>query len=518
KGGAPDFQARGGVRRLECAPAGPRPAFSWPAPQLSVSRPHRQMKIAASGALAAWLRTGWAAPRAVPQRCAGLEDPAGGGPRACSFEAGGGGKPAAVRKTRDGPRCALCSPEALDRAVSSRIGRGNLTRAPPAYEAAFEFGALLLLPNPVLRRLRLAAGERTKFSRKRSWVHKKKSRLRSVVFGRPVLADCDREQEHASRDFARATLLEKATSAARRDKLLREYFGYRDTQPEVKGSAKVLRRRRRAWWSARRWIGAQAERLRSGARGARRWLAEAGAAARETPPLTAFVRFWGSARWAFKVEQPLWQIQVAHVAGPDSKGSFGYKLIDALGKALEFHPRGCVTFKQVLREFKVRVLSGAPEALELIRLAVEEKIRAGLLRRRPPLLARWERPGDVPAAPLPEPWRAAPEPAPAPWPFSALPPLGRRHVVACLQMRAGSYSLTFSGGAYFFSSGLQKHRARCRTGQRSTWLAKTEKLFVLEDFADCSSTRSRLRRVLEEALQSVPILMRCGADVARGPI
>ena len=443
--------------------------------------------------------------------------------------------------------------------MSSRIGRGNLTRrlaawrrkGSPAYEAAFEFGALLLLPNPVLRRLRLAAGERTKFSRKRSWVHKKKSRLRSVVFGRPVLADCDREQEHASRDFARAALLEKATSAARRDKLLREYFGYRDTQPEVKGSTKVLQRRRRAWWSARRWIGAQArEATLWGARGARRWLAEAGAAARETPPLTAFVRFWGSARWAFKVEQPLWQIQVAHVAGPDSKRSFGYKLIDALGKALEFHPRGCVTFKQVLRELKVRVLSGAPEAgcretdvghvglcewtsvfyaagpdpfegLELIRLAVEEKIRAGLLRRRPPLLAGWERPEDVPAAPLPEPWRAAPEPAPAPWPFSALPPLGRRHVVACLQMRAGSYSLTFSGGAYFFSSGLQKHRARCRTGQRSTWLAKTEKLFVLEDQERLKDSNFRLRERDSNVCRAVLNVLTIAGFVtfatARGP-
>ena len=133
----------------------------------------------------------------MPQRCRGMVCPGGGLPRPCIFAADGRGQPSKIDQLRDGPGCVFCCPRAFRRAHASRVGTGNITRrlrrwresGNPTYEAAFTFGILgLCLPPGVQRKYRRRAGERPKFKKTRSWLHKKKGRLETLRRGKPIPA------------------------------------------------------------------------------------------------------------------------------------------------------------------------------------------------------------------------------------------------------------------------------------------------------------------------------------------
>lgn len=133
----------------------------------------------------------------MPQRCRGLEDPAGGSPRPCIFAADGSGKASAVHRERDGQRCPFCCPEAFDRANSSRWGKRNITKrlkvwhanGDPLYEAAFTFGMPgLVLSLDAQHQLRRRAGEPPRFKKRTSWAHKTKARLQALRHGKPIPA------------------------------------------------------------------------------------------------------------------------------------------------------------------------------------------------------------------------------------------------------------------------------------------------------------------------------------------
>ena len=66
-------------------------------------------------------------PNAMPSKCAGFEDPAGG-PQEGTFASDGHGGRAQARKTSDGGRCVFCSIPAVEHAMNSRIGKGNVIR------------------------------------------------------------------------------------------------------------------------------------------------------------------------------------------------------------------------------------------------------------------------------------------------------------------------------------------------------------------------------------------------------
>ena len=123
--------------------------------------------------------------------------------------------------------------------------------------------------------------------------------------------------------------------------------------------------------------------------------------------LTAVVRRWGCASWVFRSPEPLWQIQVRHVAHPQA--AFGDGLISTACRALVHHPAAEIhDLKTLFKEAKVKVLAGAPpepgkgstdpdrvgildwvpvlyvagagplEGLTVIKLVMEEKVRMGL--------------------------------------------------------------------------------------------------------------------------------------------
>ena len=128
----------------------------------------------------------------MPKYCLGLEDPAGGESRPCIFAQDGNGGRA---QTSSGKRhCALCSLENLDQAFGSLVGKGNLQRqlkhwrrvGSPTYEAAFALGALAALSAGEQQLLRAKAGERGKFWKQSSWLHKRRLRLRHFLLGRPI--------------------------------------------------------------------------------------------------------------------------------------------------------------------------------------------------------------------------------------------------------------------------------------------------------------------------------------------
>lgn len=129
------------------------------------------------------------------QYCTGLADPAGGLPRPCIFATDGKGGPIRVQNKRNGRRCVFCYPGALDGACTSRVGKQHITmrlrgrrkNKSPVYEAAFSFGTLgFLWPYDLQCKYRRLAGERPKFDRRTSWLHKKKTRLEAILRGKPI--------------------------------------------------------------------------------------------------------------------------------------------------------------------------------------------------------------------------------------------------------------------------------------------------------------------------------------------
>ena len=131
----------------------------------------------------------------MPQRCRGLEDPAGGPTRPCIFSTEDNGTPSVLVAKRDGSRCAFCCPDAFARAWRSQAGRGNITarlakwrqKASPCYEAVFTFGIPgLCLSNQGQQDLRRRAGELRRWQRSSSWLHKKKERLETFLCGKAI--------------------------------------------------------------------------------------------------------------------------------------------------------------------------------------------------------------------------------------------------------------------------------------------------------------------------------------------
>eukprot|EP00435_Cladocopium_sp_Y103_P030611 s2508_g7.t1 len=200
----------------------------------------------------------------MPQRCHGLEDPAGGSPRPCIFAADGCGKASALHHQRDGQRCPFCCPEAFDRANSSRLGKRNITNRlkawqadkNPVYEAAFTFGIpRLLLSFDAQQQLRRRAGELPRFQKKISWAHKTKTRLQALRHGKPIpaaptlseaghrfLCQCRRRFDQRcldEGDFWLPWVQELRFQ-------VRKYDKYRRAEP---GASVIWRR---AWWKLRR--------------------------------------------------------------------------------------------------------------------------------------------------------------------------------------------------------------------------------------------------------------------------
>lgn len=199
----------------------------------------------------------------MPKYCAGFEDPAGSEARPCLFAQDGRGGPAQPT----GKRCALCCVEALQRALSSRVGKGNLQRLlkhwrcikSPVYQAAFELGSLCVLSLGEQHLLRAKAGEESKFEKQNSWLHKKKQRLRHFLRGKPIPAAKPRISEE-SRKYSH-------DAACRDSKGWRQHWihlQYRKQEPfaNIKTNCKrctywcgkhaVVRGKRRTWWKVRR--------------------------------------------------------------------------------------------------------------------------------------------------------------------------------------------------------------------------------------------------------------------------
>ena len=130
----------------------------------------------------------------MPQYCKGFQEPDGGQAAVCIFAGDGAGGCARVQSTRNGACCAFCSPSALQGAVASRLGKRNVVsklkswrqQGSPTYGAAFAMSSLVLLSDAQQLWLRYKAGERVRFTKRTSWLHKKKSRLQHLLHGRRV--------------------------------------------------------------------------------------------------------------------------------------------------------------------------------------------------------------------------------------------------------------------------------------------------------------------------------------------
>ena len=204
----------------------------------------------------------------MPRRCAGFLDPSVGGTRPCVFAPDGLGGPAQANSSK-ARHCVLCSLDALAQALDSRAGKGNLVRrlkrwrrlGAPTYEAAFEFGSLLALPLHEQHRLRQKAGEATKLRRQTSWLHKDNQRLTHFLLGKPI-PGASPGMSTSSQEY----LQRKASSYCDDGRLHRIYMVYRKQEPFAnikskcqsrtywRGRLAIVRRKRCAWWKARRTL------------------------------------------------------------------------------------------------------------------------------------------------------------------------------------------------------------------------------------------------------------------------
>lgn len=201
----------------------------------------------------------------MPQRCRGLEDPAGGAPRPCIFAADGDGGPAPIRHRRDGLRCAFCCPDAFDRACGARVGKGHITKrlkqwhaqGSPSYEAAFTFGLPgLLLSDEKQRDLRRRAGERPYFDVNTSWLHKKRSRLEAFKFGKPIMQAP--ALSHAAQCFLQECTKHRTWTKHKMNAWVRAIRApvrqYSKIRQEERLPRRVSKKRRQEWWRLRRVV------------------------------------------------------------------------------------------------------------------------------------------------------------------------------------------------------------------------------------------------------------------------
>ena len=282
--------------------------------------------------------------------------------------------------------------------------------------------------------------------------------------------------------------------------------------------------------------------------------------------LVAVVRPWGRADWVLRNPQQLWQIQVDHIA--PNQGAFKDGLIDAVRKALARHPDQPKVhdFKTLITQAHVKVLNGAPvgtrsenshdpdgvdiwewrpvlyvagpgpmEGLKVIKLVMEEKVQANLLPAMPALSLVWALgPGEQPPkVSIPQPWSATatfePRRCTQPGtklvgPFSVLPPLGRRHVLAKLQISTPcsasfdkAYELLFYGGTGFFRKGLEGMKVQLRKMTLPD-TDKTDYVHILYGLQGTEENKAHIKQVLEEALYGAPVLFTNGLDDKEDPL
>ena len=246
-------------------------------------------------------------------------------------------------------------------------------------------------------------------------------------------------------------------------------------------------------------------------------------------PLVAIIRRWGMANWALGGTGPLWQILVVHVDGAGREGSFGHHLIATMIKALHHHPSpDARNLRGLLKSKKVRVLNGAPdpdkmswgrddwvpvmyaagdtpyEALRVILLVMQEKVRQNLLTQMPPEFSVDWALGERPAEPLPPPWKIACDSgfyAGLQDPFRVLPPRGHEHITCELQQLPADhkYRLEFSGGVDPFKAGFEKADVPRQTCGRCRFL---------HDLAFDERSKDRVKQVLHTVLGGLPVELR----------
>ena len=204
----------------------------------------------------------------MPKYCLGLEDPAGGESRPCIFAQDGNGGRA---QTSSGKRhCALCSLENLDQAFGSLVGKGNLQRqlkhwrrvGSPTYEAAFALGALAALSAGEQQLLRAKAGERGKFWKQSSWLHKRRLRLRHFLLGRPIpVANLSpRSHRYLQTILARkgeGWLLHYNLARLRKKEPFANVRSKHNGRTYWRGRPADMRKGRSAWWRIRRILKAK---------------------------------------------------------------------------------------------------------------------------------------------------------------------------------------------------------------------------------------------------------------------
>lgn len=276
--------------------------------------------------------------------------------------------------------------------------------------------------------------------------------------------------------------------------------------------------------------------------------------------LTAIARRWGDADWVFHSPGHLWQIQICHYAhdGTIGKALFKKSLIETVQMALRHHPQSPEIYdlKTLLRVAKVKVLNGAPlnekmhwkpgcndpdnmnlkewepvlyaagdtpyEALTVVRLVMEEKVRAKLLPRLPDLHLVWAlRAGEEPPeAGPPRNWMEVQEEVSGQrpdanlfnashCPFEVLPALGRRHILAHLQRLTGpegNYALTFSGGIYYFRDKFDKARVPGRKAAHPR-MGDPDFVRILYNQDGGNASKIKVATILNDVLGGIPVLL-----------
>ena len=263
--------------------------------------------------------------------------------------------------------------------------------------------------------------------------------------------------------------------------------------------------------------------------------------------LTAVARRWGRADLVFRLPGTLWQIQVEHFGcdGRLGQASFKKSLISTLQDALHYHPyRAVVDLKSLSTVAKVKVLNGAPgsvqgssdpdnlgtkhwepvlyaagdtpyEALTVVQLVMEQKVRAGLLHKLPELQLIWAlRAGEAqPQEATPKNWTVAHNDASAVslrcCPFKVLPPLGCRHILAHLQLKDGpekTYTLNFSGGIYYYRKAFDEARV---PGRKANNLRTGAPDFIrlLYNLDGANASKAKVTDILHGVLGSIPALL-----------
>ena len=262
--------------------------------------------------------------------------------------------------------------------------------------------------------------------------------------------------------------------------------------------------------------------------------------------LTAVARRWGRAEFVFQSPGTLWQIQVEHFGCDGSLGQASFKksLIGTMQDSLRYHPsREIFDMKSLLIVAKVKVLNGAPASVEggsdpdnlglkrwepvlyaagdtpyaaltVVRLVMEQKVRAELLPKLPDLQLVWAlRAGEAPPQEAPpRNWTAVHKDVSDVTlrccPFKVLPPLGRRHILAHMQLKDGpekTYILSFSGGISYHRKEFEDARVPGRkANNRRT--GEPDFIRLLYNLDGANASKAKVASVLDGVLGGIPVL------------